>query len=107
MNLFGLFGSKLDYEKLMAQGAVVVDVRSQGEFSSGHVEGSKNISLEKIQGQANTIKNWNKPVILCCASGNRSGMAQNLLERAGIECYNGGSWGSVARALANLEAQKA
>jgi rhodanese-related sulfurtransferase len=34
----------------------------------------------------------NAPLILCCASGNRSGQAQHFLSELGIECYNGGSW---------------
>lgn len=33
-----------------------------------------------------------KPVITCCRSGNRSGMAQSVLTAAGIDCYNGGPW---------------
>ena len=102
MNLFGLFGNKPDYEKLMAQGAVVVDVRSPGEFHSGNVAGSKNIPLNEIEKNINKIKGWNKPVILCCASGNRSGMAQSILERQGVDCVNGGSWGSVARSIASI-----
>jgi rhodanese-related sulfurtransferase len=38
------------------------------------------------------LKKLNAPLILCCASGNRSGQAQHFLSELGIECYNGGSW---------------
>jgi rhodanese-related sulfurtransferase len=38
------------------------------------------------------LKALNAPLILCCASGNRSGMATQLLQKEGIECINGGSW---------------
>jgi rhodanese-related sulfurtransferase len=34
-----------------------------------------------------------KPIVLCCASGNRSGQAAYFLQQQGVEeCYNGGSW---------------
>jgi rhodanese-related sulfurtransferase len=37
-------------------------------------------------------KKLQMPLILCCASGNRSGQAQHFLSQQGVECYNGGSW---------------
>ena len=38
------------------------------------------------------LKNLTMPLILCCASGNRSGQAQHFLSQHGVDCYNGGSW---------------
>ena len=73
-------------------GAIIVDVRSQGEFSQGHVKGSKNIPLNEIASKVSQIQKWNKPVITVCASGARSGMAKRTLKANGIEVYNGGSW---------------
>lgn len=93
MGLFDtLFGNKTDVEGLVAQGAKIVDVRTPQEFQGGHVNGSINIPLNTIVQQADKIKSWNVPVILCCASGNRSGMATRQLKGHGIDCYNGGSW---------------
>ncbi len=96
MGIFSsLFGTKLDYSDLMERGAVIVDVRSQAEFKSGHVPGSKNIPLGQISGQVKKFQKMDKPVILCCASGNRSGQATRILKEAGVEAYNGGGWRSV------------
>lgn len=39
-----------------------------------------------------------RPVITCCRSGARSGMAADVLKRNGFECYNGGAWTSVRAA---------
>jgi len=70
----------------------IIDVRSYGEFMGGHVVDSINIALNEIPERLEEIKNLKMPLILCCASGNRSGQAQQLLSQQGIECYNGGSW---------------
>lgn len=73
----------------------IIDVRSQEEFKSGHAESSVNIPLQKIQERLSQIKLFVQPVILCCASGNRSGQAMLLLKNEGIDCSNGGSWKNV------------
>jgi|UniRef100_UPI00404AE6B6 phage shock protein E len=70
----------------------IIDVRSRGEFAGGHVADSINIPLDEIQGKVADIKAMKQPVILCCASGNRSGQATYFLQAQGIECENGGSW---------------
>jgi len=70
----------------------IVDVRSYGEFMGGNVLGSINIPLDEIQQRIEELKNLKAPLILCCASGNRSGQAEHFLSQHGIECYNGGSW---------------
>jgi rhodanese-related sulfurtransferase len=62
---------------------------------SGNVQGSINIPLQEIPQRIEDIKALNSPVILCCASGNRSGQAHHYLSQQGIECYNGGSWYEV------------
>jgi phage shock protein E len=90
-----LFGESVDLKEKLSEGAIILDVRSEGEFQSGHVNGSKNIPLNKIGSKLDMIKNWNKPIITCCASGIRSGSAKSILRNNGIEVYNGGSWTSV------------
>ena len=87
-----LFGPGVDLSKKMSDGAIIVDVRSPGEYAGGHVKGSKNIPLDKISEKIEAIKKWNKPVITCCASGMRSGSAASILKQNGVEAYNGGSW---------------
>jgi len=98
MGLLDLFGFGKRKEKLrdaMSRGAVIIDVRTSGEFASGHIKGSQNIPLDKINGQVERIKKMNKPVVVCCASGMRSGSAKSILSNKGIECYNGGGWHSL------------
>lgn len=92
--LFGLGGPSVDLGQKISDGANIIDVRTPEEFRSGHVKGSVNIPLDKLQGQLGRIDK-NKPVITCCRSGARSGMAADLLKRNGFECYNGGAWTSV------------
>jgi phage shock protein E len=74
------------------QQGIIVDVRSYGEFQVGCVANAINIPLSEIPERIEEIKGFEKPLILCCASGNRSGKAQYFLSQNGIECYNGGSW---------------
>ena len=70
----------------------VVDVRTPDEFRGGNVVGSINIPLQEVVERFEEIKNLETPIVLCCASGNRSGQAHNYLASQGIECCNGGSW---------------
>ncbi|NRT11166.1 rhodanese-like domain-containing protein [Flavobacterium sp. 14A] len=80
-------------EEIIKQKQVtIIDVRSYGEFMGGHVVDAINIALDEIPARIDEIKNLKTPLILCCASGNRSGQAQQFLSQQGIECYNGGSW---------------
>lgn len=70
----------------------IIDVRTPGEFMGGNVAESINIPLSEVQQRLEEIKSLQQPVILCCASGNRSGQAASFLKSCGIECENGGSW---------------
>ena len=70
----------------------IVDVRTAAEFSGGNASGSVNIPLNEIPNRLDALKGLNHPLILCCASGGRSGQAHAYLVRQGIECYNAGSW---------------
>jgi rhodanese-related sulfurtransferase len=72
--------------------ATIVDVRSPEEFMGGHVAGSINIPLQEVPNRVEEIKSMQGPLVLCCASGNRSGQAQRYLTQLGLECVNGGSW---------------
>ena len=90
--LFG-FGPTVDYKALVEQGAIILDVRSKGEYDQGHIDGSINISVDALPRHLNRFKDKNKPIITCCASGMRSGSAKNLLISNGYkEVHNGGSW---------------
>lgn len=79
----------------LQKGAIVLDVRTPSEFHSGHVSGSRNIPLDEIRSQVEMIRQWNKPVITVCRSGNRSQRAMEILTSCGVEAYNGGGWESL------------
>ncbi|MCX6181879.1 MAG: rhodanese-like domain-containing protein [Bacteroidetes bacterium] len=70
----------------------VIDVRSAGEFYGGHAQGAVNIPLNELPQRLNEVKVLKTPLVLCCASGNRSGQAQQFLMQQGIECLNAGPW---------------
>jgi rhodanese-related sulfurtransferase len=82
-------------DDFMSRNAVIIDVRTQAEYSNGAIKGSKNIPLQIINSKINDIKKLNKPVITCCASGMRSGSAAGILKNHGIEVMNGGGWASL------------
>lgn len=90
--LFGTTTPAVDYKALLKSGAIIVDVRTPGEFKSGHIKNSINIPLDQIKKMLPELKKKQKPIITCCRSGNRSGMAKSILTSAGVECYNGGAW---------------
>ncbi len=94
-----LFGPPTDFKLLVEKGALIVDVRTPGEFKAGHVKGSVNVPLDNIKQEIEKLKKKNKPVITVCRSGARSGMAKNMLKSAGVETYNGGPWNSLDRIL--------
>ena len=94
-NLFGL-GPSVDYKELIAKGAVILDVRSPGEFSSGHARGAVNVPLDKVGAYAQKQKNKDQVIITCCASGMRSGNAKGILQGSGFKnVHNGGPWSNV------------
>jgi phage shock protein E len=70
----------------------IVDVRTTEEFNGGNVLGSINIPLQEIDKRINELKSLKQPLVLCCASGGRSGQATQYLLQQGFECFNGGSW---------------
>ncbi|MBK9288872.1 MAG: rhodanese-like domain-containing protein [Flavobacteriales bacterium] len=89
--LFG-GGPKVDYAQLLKEGAVVLDVRSPGEFASGHVKGAINIPLDRLAKDAKKIK-AKGAILTCCASGMRSASAASQLRSMGFQqVYNAGPW---------------
>lgn len=70
----------------------IVDVRTTEEFRGGNAEGAINIPLQEIERRLDELKTLKQPLVLCCASGGRSGQATQYLMQQGIECCNGGSW---------------
>ena len=89
------FGPTVDYADLVKQGAVILDVRSKGEYSGGHIKGSINVSVDTLSNNLAKLKDKNKTIITCCASGMRSASAKSILKSNGYtNVYNGGGWSS-------------
>ncbi len=77
---------------LKAKGALLVDVRSAGEFASANAPGTVNIPLGELGSRLADIPKG-APVVVCCASGTRSGMAKLTLKKHGYpEVHNIGAW---------------
>ena len=94
-NLFGM-GPKVDYAELVKQGALILDVRTKSEYASGHIKSSINISVDQLGSNLNKLKDKNKPIITCCASGMRSASAKSILKSKGYtNVHNGGPWNSL------------
>jgi rhodanese-related sulfurtransferase len=90
------FGPKVDYPTLLKQGAIILDVRSKSEYSGGHINGSINISVDTLSNDLAKLKDKNKTIITCCASGMRSASAKSILKSNGYsQVYNGGGWSSL------------
>lgn len=89
-----LLGIKsVDYAQLVREGATILDVRSKGEYASGHIKGSVNIAVDQLNNNLHRLPDKQKPVITCCASGMRSGIAKRMLVSNGYQTvHNGGSW---------------
>lgn len=92
--------SEVNYQDLMKRGAVIVDVRSAGEYAAGNIPGSINIPLGDLQRSSKRLTNNQKPIITCCASGMRSASAKSILLSQGYaEVINGGGWYSLSHKL--------
>jgi rhodanese-related sulfurtransferase len=65
--------------------AVVVDVRESAEWGSGHIIGARHIALDQLGKRMSELDKFKeKPIIVCCASGNRSGSACSQLKKGGF-----------------------
>jgi phage shock protein E len=90
----GRISAKDALEKLKS-GALVIDVRSPGEFGSGHLAAAINIPLDEIEtALPKRVKDKNQALLLHCASGMRSGAAKQKLKGMGYaNSFNLGSYG--------------
>ena len=88
-------------ELVQKPGAVVVDVREPWEFFLGHVPHSINIPLGSVPAQLQRFREMTGPILLICASGNRSGQAAHFLQSQGLsQAFNAGGWREFKSAVA-------
>jgi rhodanese-related sulfurtransferase len=73
----------LDATQLMnRKNAIVLDVREGSEFATGHIKGSRNIPLKELDTRLEELKKFkDKPIIVSCRTGARSGAAIRALRK--------------------------
>ena len=101
LSILGFGTSRI--KEALKKGAVVIDVRTPHEYDEGHVKNSVNIPVDRIAANVGRIKQMNKTIIFCCASGARSGTATRIMKANGLkDVINGGSWMSVLKAQKSI-----
>ena len=89
-------GPSVDYAELVKQGAVILDVRTKGEYKGGHIQGSINIAVDELLNNLHRFPDTQKTIITCCATGFRSASANRMLRSKGYNnVHNAGSWVSL------------
>lgn len=96
----GLISTK-DALAHLKNGALVIDVRTPGEFNSGHLPNAINCPLGEIGSDLpRRVKDTNQVLLLHCHSGMRSGVAKRKLRALGYaNAFNLGSYGRAAKIL--------
>jgi rhodanese-related sulfurtransferase len=85
------------------KGALVLDVRSAEEFAGGHIVNARNIPLESVSNNLDSIKKYrDKPLLVCCEMGSRSAQAVKLLKAQGYTTVFNLSGGLAAWRRENL-----
>ena len=85
------------------QNGVIVDVREVDEFKSGHIPKAVNVPLSALTAKTKELEKYkNKPVVLCCRSGQRSGQAAVQLRKQGFTSVHNLSGGLLAWQKENL-----
>lgn len=83
---------KADIPALVQNGALVIDVRTPGEFSGGAIKGAVNIPYDEIAAKIGQVEaDKSRPIIVYCRSGARAGVARKSLIQLGYtQVVNGG-----------------
>ncbi len=89
------------------KGALVLDVRTAEEFAGGHIVNARNITLESLSDNLDSIKKYReKPVLIVCEAGSRSAQAVKLLKAQGYTTVFNLSGGLTAWRQENLPLSK-
>ena len=73
-----------DARQLVSQGALLLDVRTEGEYEDGGIEGSLNIPIQELPARLEELGDKDRDIVVYCQSGGRSAMAKRLLEGNGF-----------------------
>ncbi|RLL54729.1 rhodanese-like domain-containing protein [Mariprofundus sp. EBB-1] len=96
--------SAADYMQFRHQEHIILDVRQPAEWSSGHAKDAMHMPLSEVGAHMHEISR-DKPVVVICASGNRSAMAATALAKAGFDMVYNFSGGMGAWQGAGLPTQ--
>ena len=89
------------------QDALILDVRNAEEFQKGHILNARNIPMPQLDARNSDIARYKeKPVIVACESGNRSGGAAAVLRKQGFAQVFSLSGGIAAWQQAGLPVEK-
>lgn len=113
MLFFNLFGAKIKgytntsptdaIQMINHQDALILDVREDSEFSNGHILNSLHIPQGSLKSRLNELEKYkDKPIIVSCRSGHRSGQACSMLKKQGFDTVFNLSGGVMAWQSANL-----
>lgn len=93
--------------KINREDAILLDVRESGEWTAGHIPNARHITLSQLEKRLSEIEKYKtRPIIIYCASGNRSSSACNTLKKAGFEQVFNLAGGIAAWGDANLPVTK-
>lgn len=81
----GAADAESEARALVARGALLLDVRTPSEFSSGHVPNAVNIPVQELGKRIGEAGPKDRPIVVYCKSGRRSAMARSMLEKAGYQ----------------------
>ncbi|MEM7180439.1 MAG: rhodanese-like domain-containing protein [Spirochaetota bacterium] len=86
-----------EVKEKLAKGALVVDVRTSGEYAEGHYQDAKNIPLDQVAHRLSEFgDDKSKPIVVYCLSGARSESAKNFLTNQGYtDVTNAGGIGDM------------
>ncbi len=77
--------------RMMTEGGLVVDVRTEEEWAAGHAAQSTWLPLHELEARILELP-ADKPLLLVCRSGARSGQAAAFLRHHGFDAHNLGPW---------------
>jgi rhodanese-related sulfurtransferase len=91
--------STTDALEYLKKGALVIDVRTPGEFASGHLANAINLPLDQIEASIpRRVRDKDQVLLLHCQSGMRSGVARKRLRALGYaNAFNLGSYARAAQ----------
>jgi len=76
-----------EIDSRLRDGAQLLDVRSEGEFHRGHIEGALNIPIDELRGRLEEVPR-DRPILVYCLTGIRSYLGTRILDQEGFDASN-------------------